>query len=274
MRLLDHLSTTGLPATADAFIVFFVATAASLFTYYHFANAAAASNITAAASNITAAVSTITTGFLTPVLDRPSTSFACRTLKAQNIATPLVIEATIGPVLPSFEEICQLRCFTLRKTLWNLAVTDTQKFTSQQKQECLRNQFLCYLKLEDVAAIDHDPQVAFNLLSFHGSQSFLQRYQVCTLIQHWIYWATIQCPVGVVAMWYSIIISLKHWTRGVPATFELIVTSLIPLSLPEASVTAGTAALMAEQRKHQANGPKCYTLGLNCIPLAVQSYGN
>ena len=67
---------------------------------------------------------------------------------------------------------------------------------------------------------------------------------------------------------------VKHWTRGVPATFELIVTSLIPLSLPEASVTAGTAALMAEQRKHQANGPKCYTLGLNCIPLAVESYGN
>ena len=28
-----------------------------------------------------------------------------------------------------------------RKTLWNLAVTDTQKFTSQQKQECLRNQY-------------------------------------------------------------------------------------------------------------------------------------
>ena len=67
---------------------------------------------------------------------------------------------------------------------------------------------------------------------------------------------------------------VNNWTRGVPATFELTVTSLIPVSLPEASVTAGTAALMAEQWKHQANGPKCYTLGLNFIPLAVESYGN
>ena len=26
--------------------------------------------------------------------------------------------------------------------------------------------------------------------------------------------------------------------------------------------------------KHQANVPKCHTCGWNCIPLAVESYGN
>eukprot|EP00731_Ephydatia_muelleri_P024156 Em0016g427a len=197
--------------------------------------------------------------------------------EAQNVATSPAIEATIGPALPSFEEVRQLKCFTLckgrnskhipikvlcdlwtRKTLWNLAVTYTQKVPSQQKQETLRNQydsvislaklghvtsepvvqqgdprplffafvllkviavidaaddcyhlilqawFHCYPKLEDVAAID--PQMvltfcayvaAFQLqqtkpasiqhllhLSLHGTQSFLQRYQVCTLIQY------------------------------------------------------------------------------------------
>ena len=38
--------------------------------------------------------------------------------------------------------------------------------------------------------------------------------------------------------------------------------------------SAVTAALLAEQRKHQANDPKCDTLGWKCIPLAVESYGN
>eukprot|EP00731_Ephydatia_muelleri_P001016 Em0001g1016a len=39
-------------------------------------------------------------------------------------------------------------------------------------------------------------------------------------------------------------------------------------------IEAGTAALLAEQRKHQENDPKCDTLGWKCIPLAVESYGN
>eukprot|EP00731_Ephydatia_muelleri_P006684 Em0003g932a len=44
--------------------------------------------------------------------------------------------------------------------------------------------------------------------------------------------------------------------------------------LHEPSVMAGTAARLAEQRKHQANDAKCHILGWNCIPLAVESYGN
>ena len=68
---------------------------------------------------------------------------------------------------------------------------------------------------------------------------------------------------------------VNNWISGISAAFDLTVTSpLTPVSLREASVTAGTATLLAEQRKHQANDPKCDTLGWKCIPLAVESYGN
>ena len=65
---------------------------------------------------------------------------------------------------------------------------------------------------------------------------------------------------------------VNNWIGGISAAFDVTVTSpLTPVSLHESSVTAGTAALLAEQRKHQANDPKC---GWKCIPLTVESYGN
>ena len=68
---------------------------------------------------------------------------------------------------------------------------------------------------------------------------------------------------------------VNNWIGGIPATFNVTVTSpLTPVSLHDASIIAGTAALLAEKRKHQANDPKCHMLGWNCIPLAVESYGN
>ena len=68
---------------------------------------------------------------------------------------------------------------------------------------------------------------------------------------------------------------VNNWIGGLSAAFDVTVTSpLTPVSLCEASVTAGTAALLAEQRKHQASDPKCDTLGWKCIPFAVESYGN
>ena len=68
---------------------------------------------------------------------------------------------------------------------------------------------------------------------------------------------------------------VNNWIGGSSAAFDVTVTSpLTPVSLQESSVTAGTAALLAEQRKHQVNDPKCDTLGWKCIPLAVESYGN
>ena len=68
---------------------------------------------------------------------------------------------------------------------------------------------------------------------------------------------------------------VNNWIGGSSAAFDVTVKSpLTPVSLHESSITAGTAALLAEQRKHQANDPKCDTLGWKCIPLAVESYGN
>ena len=68
---------------------------------------------------------------------------------------------------------------------------------------------------------------------------------------------------------------MNNWMGGNPAAFDITVTSpLTPVPLCEASVMAGTAARLAEQRKHQDNEPKCHTLGWNCISLAVESYGN
>ena len=65
---------------------------------------------------------------------------------------------------------------------------------------------------------------------------------------------------------------IPNWSLGKPAALDLTVAS--PLNaevLPEASVTAGSAAYAAEQRKHVANDPKCNELGWVCIPrLASQ----
>ena len=43
--------------------------------------------------------------------------------------------------------------------------------------------------------------------------------------------------------------------------------------LLEASVTAGSAALLAENRKHNNSDKKCDELGWACIPLVVETYG-
>ena len=66
----------------------------------------------------------------------------------------------------------------------------------------------------------------------------------------------------------------ESWMMGKPATFDFTVTSLlVSNSLPEASVTAGSAAFVAEERKHRSNDAKCVELGWVSIPLAVETYG-
>ena len=58
------------------------------------------------------------------------------------------------------------------------------------------------------------------------------------------------------------------------AAFDLTVTSLLNSSIvSEAGVTAGSAAKVAECRKHDMNDPKCSELGWKCTPLAVETYG-
>lgn len=67
---------------------------------------------------------------------------------------------------------------------------------------------------------------------------------------------------------------VPNWSTGKPAAFDITVTSsLNPISLPEAKVTSGSAARMAEMRKHISNDPKCRALGWVCVPLAVETYG-
>ena len=52
-----------------------------------------------------------------------------------------------------------------------------------------------------------------------------------------------------------------------------VTSPLTSSNLPEASVTAGSAAFAAEERKHKANDSKCAELGWVCIPIAVETYG-
>ncbi|KAL5471604.1 hypothetical protein EMCRGX_G029733 [Ephydatia muelleri] len=65
------------------------------------------------------------------------------------------------------------------------------------------------------------------------------------------------------------------WDRAKPAAFDVTVTSpLTPVTLNEASINEGAAALAAETRKHAANDAMCQALGWSCIPLAVETFGN
>ena len=67
---------------------------------------------------------------------------------------------------------------------------------------------------------------------------------------------------------------VPNWDLGKPAAFDLSVTSMLHSSvLLEASVTAGLAALAAENRKHNSNDRKCEELGWVCIPYVVETYG-
>ena len=66
------------------------------------------------------------------------------------------------------------------------------------------------------------------------------------------------------------------WNRAKPAAFDVTVTSpLTPVTLNEASIHEGAAALAAETscRKHAADA-RCQALGWSCIPLAVETFGN
>ena len=66
---------------------------------------------------------------------------------------------------------------------------------------------------------------------------------------------------------------VPNWDLGKPAAFDLTVASLLnPSILNEVCTTAGSSALVSEQRKHASNDVKCSELGWSCIPLAVETY--
>ena len=63
-------------------------------------------------------------------------------------------------------------------------------------------------------------------------------------------------------------------TGTLMAAFDLSITSTLHSSaLLEANMTAGLAALVAENKKHKNNDRKCEELGWVCIPLVVETYG-
>ena len=67
---------------------------------------------------------------------------------------------------------------------------------------------------------------------------------------------------------------LTNWTTGKTAAFDISVTSpLNTHTLMEAGVSAGSAALASEGRKHRANDAKCKELGWLCVPLVADTYG-
>ena len=59
-----------------------------------------------------------------------------------------------------------------------------------------------------------------------------------------------------------------NWITGKTAAFDISVTSPPNThTLMEMGVSAGSAALATEGRKHRANGTNCGELGWLCIPL-------
>ena len=67
---------------------------------------------------------------------------------------------------------------------------------------------------------------------------------------------------------------LTNWTTGKTAAFDISVTSLLNThTLMKAGVSAGSAALATEGRKHRANDAKCKELGWLCVPLVAETYG-
>ena len=62
---------------------------------------------------------------------------------------------------------------------------------------------------------------------------------------------------------------------GKTAAFDISVTPQLKNThtLIEAGVSAGSAALATESRKHRANDAKCGELGWLCVPLVAETYG-
>eukprot|EP00731_Ephydatia_muelleri_P021879 Em0014g470a len=119
------------------------------------------------------------------------------------------------------------------------------KFVAQKQSEASK----LLKELEAVSSID--PQVALLLLRQSYIASFLSS-----------------------GLSPSSDVLVPNWDLGKPAAFDLSVTSTLQSSaLLETSVTAGSAALLTENRKHNNSDKKCDELGWACIPLVVETYG-
>ena len=69
-------------------------------------------------------------------------------------------------------------------------------------------------------------------------------------------------------------IFLPIWQRGQPAALDVTVISTLQLSTVEgAAVTQGYALAVGEERKRVAHGTPCHAVGVNFIPLVMESLG-
>ena len=67
---------------------------------------------------------------------------------------------------------------------------------------------------------------------------------------------------------------LPNWKRGQPTAIDVtVISTLQQLTLAGAANTPGHALTVAEERKMAANSESCHALGINFIPLAVESLG-
>ena len=67
---------------------------------------------------------------------------------------------------------------------------------------------------------------------------------------------------------------LPVWSRGKPAARDVTVISpMQQLTMSGASVTAGHALSVAENRKLVAHASTCRSIGISFIPLAVETFG-
>ena len=69
-------------------------------------------------------------------------------------------------------------------------------------------------------------------------------------------------------------IFLPNWSGGHPAALDVTVISpMQSLTLEDATTTAGHALGIAEQRKLAAHAGDCHSVGVNFIPLVLESLG-
>ena len=115
-----------------------------------------------------------------------------------------------------------------------------------------------------------------SLICKRGGEVVTRHNRLRDVLVEYCHLADVGCQVEMGSGWGSVKsrtrpadVLILNWSLGKPVALDLTVTS--PLNaeiISEASVTAGSAAYAAEQRKHVANDPKCNELGWVCIPLA------
>ena len=67
---------------------------------------------------------------------------------------------------------------------------------------------------------------------------------------------------------------LTNWAKIKTAAFVISVTSQLNThALMEVGVSAGSAALATEGRKHRANDAKCGNRSWLCVPLVAETFG-